>query len=111
MFCILKCGIQVSNFYFNDGISWYLTSIKSNFNRHIFGKSEFKKYLEPDKRFNQLCQNVFISVIIMYNEPLFLEHNEPLTNDEIQTLEVLENQGIQEFREINKAMVNLQQVE
>lgn len=73
MFCILKCGIRVSNFYFNGGFSWYFTSIHSNFNRHTYGGEEFEKYLEPDNRFNQTCQNIFMSVIVMYEQPLFLE--------------------------------------
>lgn len=111
MFCILKCGIRVSNFYFNSGLSWYLSSIKSNFSRHSYGAKEFEKYLEPDDRFNQPCQSIFVSVIVMYEEPLFLEHNEPLTNDEIQALIVLENQGIQELGKLNKVMADLQQEE
>lgn len=98
MFCILKSGLQISNFYFYNGLSWYLTSIKSNYTRHKFGKSAFEKYLEPDDRFNQLCENVYISVVLMYDEHLFLEHNEKLTNDEIQILKALEYQGIQKTK-------------
>lgn len=41
-----------------------------------------------------------------------MEHNEPLTNDEIQALKVLENQVIQELKKFNKeAMTDLQQEE
>ena len=108
MFCILNCGIRVSNFYFNGGLSWYFTSIKSNFNRHIYGGKEFEKYLKLDDKFNQPCRSIFMSVIVMYEEHLFLEHNEPLTNDEIQALKVLENQGIQELKKFKEAMFNLQ---
>lgn len=108
MFCILKFGIRVSNFYFNGGLSWYFTSIKSNFDRHIYGGKEFEKYLEPNDRFNQTCESIFMSVIVMYEEPLFLEHNDPLTIAEIQALKELESQGIQELNEFNKAMSDLQ---
>ena len=90
MFSILKCGIRISHFYFNGWFSWYFTSIKSNFARHTFSESEFEKYLKPDNKFNQPCENIFMSVIVMYDEPLFMEHNEPLTNDEIHTLKIVE---------------------
>lgn len=109
MFRILKCGFRVSNFYFNSGWTWYFTSIKSNYKRRVYGNKEFDKYLEPGNRFNQPCESVFMSVIIMYDEPLFLEHNDPFTNDEIQVLKMFENQSMQEFGEINRAMSDLQQ--
>lgn len=101
MFCILKNGLQISNFYFCNGASWYLTSIKSNYSRHSFGKSVFEQYLEPEDKFNQPCKNVFISSILMYDEPLFLEHNEKLTNHEIYLLKELEHQGIDENKKFN----------
>ncbi len=44
MFCILKCGIRVSKFYFNAGLTWYFTTIDSNFNRCHFGGEEFQNY-------------------------------------------------------------------
>lgn len=107
MFCILKCGIRVSNFYYNGGLSWYLTSIKCNYGRDSYGGKVFDKYLEPDNRFNQPCENVFISVIVMYEEPLFLEHNELLSEDEIKELKTLECQGIQKLKILNKEMTDL----
>ncbi|MEA5015093.1 MAG: hypothetical protein VB099_11080 [Candidatus Limiplasma sp.] len=102
MFYILKSGLQISNFYFYYGASWYLTSIKCNYKRHTFGKSVFEQYLKPDDRFNQPCENIYISVILMYDEPLFLEHNESCTNDEIQILKELEHQGILKKRKFNE---------
>lgn len=104
MFSILKCGIRITHFYFNEGLSWYFTSIKSNFDRHTYGRSEFEKYLKPDNRFNQPCENIFMSVVVMYDEPLFMEHNAILTNEEIQILKVLEAQGIQKNKELIRAV-------
>lgn len=107
MFCILKCGIQVSNFYYNGGMSWYFTSIKGNYSRHTFGPNEFDRYLEPDDRFNQPCENIYVSAITMYDEPLFLEHNKPLTNDEIEILREIERRGIQELKKLNEIMADI----
>jgi hypothetical protein len=98
MFCILKCGIRVSKFYFSAGVTWYFTTIDSNFN---FGGEEFQNYLKPENKFNQPCANVFMSVITMYDEPLYLEHNNMLTDDEIGMLKIIEMQGIIVFKEFN----------
>ena len=46
MFKILKLGIKVTNFYYMDGLGWYLTTYKSAYQRNCFGSSEFKKYLK-----------------------------------------------------------------
>ena len=107
MFRILKKGISISNFYFNDGLSWYLTSIKSNYSRNTFGSKIFGRYLTADDKFNQPCENVYISVILMYDEPLCIEHNEPLTDDEIQTLKEIEHHGLRELKEFNEAIADL----
>ena len=72
MFQILKLGIKVSNFYYMDGIGWYLTTYKSAYQRNCFGSSEFEKYLKEDMRFNQKCEKIYISVVSMYDEKLFL---------------------------------------
>jgi len=95
MFSILKCGIKVSNFYFDRGLIWYFTSIKSKFRGYHYSKEEFDKYLENENKFNQKRGCVFISVITAYDEPIYLEHNEPLTNDETVLLLIIEALAIQ----------------
>jgi len=102
MFVILKSGIKVSNFYYNGGLSWYFTTIRSNFNRHKYGGEEFKNYLLSENKFNQICENVFISVVMMYGEPLYIEHNDPLSQTEIIILKTIEHQGQQELDKFNK---------
>lgn len=97
MFCILKMGIKVSNFYFQDGWGWYLTTYKSEYSRSHFGSEAFKEYLKNDARFNQTCENVYVSVVTMYDEKLFIEHNEPFSEEEIYALEILEMQSGEEY--------------
>ena len=93
MFSVLMSGIRVSSFYMYNGLSWYLTSIPSNFSRNRFGSEEFDKYLNAEFRFNQQCEGVFMSVVMMYGEPLYIEHNEPLLTKEILFLKMLEHQS------------------
>ncbi len=107
MFCVLKCGVQVSNFYYNGGLIWYFTSIKSNYHRSNYGGEEFQNYLKSDNYFNQSCGNVYMSVLTMYNEPLYIEHNNMFSKDEINTLRAIEFQGIQKFRQFNAATNDL----
>ncbi len=101
MFQILKLGIKVSNFYYMDGMVWNLTTYKSAYQRNCFGSSEFGKYLKEGARFNQKCENVYISVVSMYDEKLFLEHNDVLTGNEIALLTELERQANEEYAKLN----------
>lgn len=110
MFYILKSGIRVSTFYFCSGLTWYYTSIKCNYQRLEYGGEEFKEYLESDNKFNQPCKNVFMSVILMFKEPLFIEHNEKLTSDEIQVLIKLESEGIKLSNEFDKSLTNFKNI-
>ncbi len=110
MFKILKLGIKVTNFYYADGLGWYLTTYKSAYQRNCFGSSEFKKYLNEDMRFNQKCEKVYISVVSMYDDKLFLEHNEALTENEVELLIELEKQTNEEYVKLNEELKALEKV-
>ena len=110
MFQILKLGIKVSNFYYMDGIGWYLTTYKSAYQRNCFGSSEFEKYLKEDMRFNQKCEKIYISVVSMYDEKLFLEHNDVLTENEIASLIALEKQTDEEYAKLKEQISALEKV-
>ncbi|MCH5273218.1 MAG: hypothetical protein J1E35_06055 [Lachnospiraceae bacterium] len=110
MFQILKLGIKVTSFYYMDGWGYYFTTYKSDYQRTSFGSSEFKKYLKNDKRFNQKCENIYISVLSMYDEKLFFEHNEVLSEDEIYALLELERKTNEEYKELEKQIKILEEV-
>lgn len=101
MFIILKNGVQVSRFYMYNGLTWYFTSIKSNYNRSRYGGEEFQNFLKSENKFNQPCSNVFMSVIMMYDEPLYIEHNKILSVGEIEILKAIEIRGKQELEKFN----------
>jgi len=107
MFHILKNGIKVTNFYLYGGLCWYLTSIKSNFDRYSFNSEEFKKYLNAENKYNQSRYNVYISVINMYDEPLYFEHNEPLTNKEVEFLKALEEDNLRDIEKFYSLIESL----
>ena len=110
MFKILKLGIKVTNFYYMDGLGWYLTTYKSAYQRNCFGSSEFKKYLNEGMRFNQKCEKIYISVVSMYDEKLFLEHNEALTENEIASLIELEKRTDEEYAKLNEELRALEKI-
>lgn len=87
MFYILKNGINVCNFYTCLGLGWYHTSIPCNRKNFSFNSIEFESYVLAKNKFNQIRDNVFISVLQDYSyETLFIEHNEPLTQEQISYL-------------------------
>ena len=98
MFYILKNGIKVSNFYSCNGLTWYLTSIECNRKIHSFYSDEFNVYATAKDRFNQKRDNVYISVLKMYDEEfLYLECNEILNADEIDVLLKIEQNFLTTF--------------
>ena len=102
MFFILKGGIKISNFYMLDGLDWYMTSIPCNRKTISFNSEEFKNYASADYQFNQKRDNVYISVLRIYdNSSLFLEHNELLQPEDIEFLKAIE-QGSLEFFQLAK---------
>lgn len=106
MFLILKKGICVSYFYFNGGASLYSTSIRSKYDRSSLVVDTFEKFIESKERFNQPYENVFISVVSMYDDDLILEHNELFTQNDIETLKELECQAIKQFEAFKSEYYN-----
>ena len=104
MLDILRRGLKISIFYYLGGIAWYYTSIMSNYDRKVYGGDEFIKYKNSNQKFNQPCQNAFISVVKMFDETLFLEHNEPLSSAEISFLSFIEKRSIKEYNQYKEAL-------
>ena len=61
-------------------------------------------------RFNQKCEKIYISVVSMYDEKLFLEHNEALTENEIASLIELEKQTDEEYAKLNEELRALEKI-
>lgn len=77
---VLKMGVKVSEFHSGGiSISPYYTSIQSNYNRYQWSSNEFDEYSNGPEKFNIPYKNVFLSLVTIYDELLFLQHNEPLS--------------------------------
>ena len=61
-------------------------------------------------RFNQKCEKIYISVVSMYDEKLFLEHNDVLTENEIASLIALEKQTDEEYAKLKEQISVLEKV-
>lgn len=97
MFSILKLGLRVSNFYYQNGWGWYITTYESKHIGIALGSEVFKKFLDSNNKFNQKYDNIYISVVTMYDDNLLIEHNELLSEKEIDSLVQLENQSNKEY--------------
>lgn len=69
--------------YWLDGVLLYFTNRKSNRNSTSFSSLIFKEFSASETPFNQPYDNVYISVFHFKNNDLYVEHNEPLTEEEI----------------------------
>lgn len=82
---ILSEGIQLSRIYINSSIMCYDTTIKSNYNRHKWSLREFDNMQEKNI-FNKEYNGVYISVIMLYESKVIIEHNDILTKKEMDNV-------------------------
>ncbi len=87
---MLKSELKISEFHIG-GISIlpYWTSIPSNYVRWQWSSNEFDEYLNYEIKFNMPYHNVYLSLVQLFDEPLFLQHNEILNDAQIALLEEL----------------------
>lgn len=104
---ILQTGLKVSNFHIG-GISpfAYWTSVKCNYDRHSWSSNEFDCFKNGEP-FNNRYKNVFISRINMFDDVLFLEHNEQFSEEQISMLQVFVNKLNEEY---NKTLVQISKI-
>lgn len=102
MFKVLKAGIRVTNFYYMNGFMWYFTTYKSRFSDDGFGTDEIGKYAEGEKKFNQVYRDHYLSVVIMYDDKLVMEHDEYLSDSQIAVLNQLEQEECAKYKVLNE---------
>lgn len=97
---ILQAGLEVSNFHIG-GITFlpYWTSIESNYNRCGWSSDEYDKFAK-DVAFNNTYNGVYISRIQMFDEMLFLEHNERFNESQIELVQKIAQCLNEQYREI-----------
>jgi hypothetical protein len=107
MFCILKAGIKILNFYFMNGFVWYLTTYDSDKRVSDFDIEKLKCFCTDGSRFNQTHTDIYMSVVRMYDQCLYMEHETKLTDTEIVFLTDLEKTSQKEYDEFNKLVEKL----
>lgn len=102
MFCILKSGIKVTRFYWDYDILGYSTSYKPKVHIREYRSNQFDDYLHGDSKCNCDWQGMYINIFKVFDSYLIVQHDEPLTEIEISTLQFLVEEANQRYqKEIN----------
>lgn len=101
MLKILKLGVRVLNFYFNDGLIWYVTSYEHVYSRSSFGPKIFEVYYKNPNKYNQNCEGIYLSIFDTSDGKMIFEHIDKLNRNEIEALKNLE-------KEVEKDYLNIQ---
>jgi hypothetical protein len=74
------------------GFIWYFSDVKSNRISSGFDSNNLKKIKASNQWINYPNDNVFQSYFRVIDEDIFLEHNSPLDEDEIEVLKIIQDQ-------------------
>ena len=69
---------------------------------------EFDEYVNGEIRFNIPYHNVYLSFVIFCDEPLFLQHNDLLSEIEILSLSQLADKLNKQYEELMETMKSIQ---
>lgn len=90
---ILKSGIKVSHFYFQDNILGYSTSIEPSHHIREYRSNQFDKYTIGDGEKNIEWNRMYVSVYKVFDTYLILQHNEPLSQSDLSVIQTLVNEN------------------
>ena len=82
---VAACDKTVKVYCFN-GLKIYSTDRKTKRTITSWCTDDFKKFAETDDLINQCYDEAYISVLTFANENYFIEHNEKMDTDEIETI-------------------------
>lgn len=99
-FYILKSGIRVSHFYFQDGILGYSTSIEPSHHIREYRSNQFDKYTIGDGEKNIEWNRMYVSVYKVFDTYLILQHNEPLSQSDLSVIQTLVNENDLKYGEL-----------
>lgn len=106
MFRILKAGIRITNFYYMGGWDWYFTTYKSKYPNNSFSSESLVPYKEKTGNYNQKFGEKYISTISMYDDALMMEHDEQLSESEIERVRQIESEEKKEYVKLQKESKN-----
>lgn len=74
---------KATKVYCHNGMLYYFTNENTNRKAHGWRGMDFERFKNNEDKFNQRYDEAFISVFEVNNSVYYLEHNDPLDNDEI----------------------------
>lgn len=102
MFCILKIGIKATHFYYDSSITGYSTSFEPTVHLNSFSSNQFDDYLK-NKTPNCPWRGMYITGFDVFDSYLIIQHNTPLSDDEISAIKVLVDTSNERYKsEINE---------
>ena len=102
MFCILKIGIKATHFYYDISIMGYSTSFEPTVHLNSFSSNQFDDYLK-NKTPNCPWRGMYITGFDVFDSYLIIQHNTPLSDDEISAIKVLVDTSNERYKsEINE---------
>ena len=86
--CVLMVAAseKVVKTYCIDGLSMYFTDRKTKRSVMSWSGIDFKRFKENENPINQPYDEAYISAFVFGDTSYYIEHNEPLTTDEVGTI-------------------------
>lgn len=82
--------------YALNGLLMYDTDRETNRKAHSWASADFKRFRTAKETINQIYDEVFISVFIFENDWYYIEHNEKLTQEEVDSINTFIKEIIEE---------------
>jgi hypothetical protein len=89
------------------GLFWYFSDVKSNRISTGFDSNNLNSVKASNQKINYPFDNVFQSYFRVIDEDIFLEHNAPLDEEEIESLKIVYNQFEVSLEEANEKIEDL----
>ena len=86
---ILKAGIQVSHFYFQDDFWGYITSIEPLYQLSEYRSDQFDQFMVDNGRSNIRWKGMLISVYNVFDTYIVLQHNELFTEENLFVIQTI----------------------
>ena len=98
MFCILKSGIKATHFYWDNSILGYSTSYQPKVHLRGYSSNQFDDYLHNSGEPNYSWQGMYISGFKALDSHLIVQHDDPLSDDEIKAITYVVDAANQRFQ-------------
>lgn len=102
--CLFTISTKISQIFI-EGIHWYFSDVKSNNQKRgiTLGSSYFEGlFCNNNSNFNIAYHNVYISRCLINGDYTYMEHNEPLSKEEISCIAIVVEQLSEAAKQIDK---------